>query len=496
MMNTPGPADVDNQLRLLIRSGDLAKALQMAQQILQNDPNHPQASLTVAQVRHAQGLYPLAADAALHALKFRPDNEEIEIFLARVYSNLGKSQQSLEWCDRVLVKSPSSTAAREIQANVLERNGDWQGGLTALESINKNTKSPQLNWLTARCLLQSDDREAALKAINEGLSLPNMKKPNNAHIRARLLLQRAKILDGMGQYDSAFLDAKTAKTLIDVTFDQDQYVAEIDQLIETFSAEQLQRKDGHIDSECSHVFIAGMPRSGTTLVEQILDAHPDATGVGEAKEIDMLARSLQKLLGSWSPWPKCARGIGPEDRKKMVANYENSLARHGYASPSTFINKNLKNVRLLGFIAMLFPNSKIVFTRRDPRDVGISCLMGNFSPLVHPELMDLDRIAMAIEQNDRLIEHWKAVLPMPWIEVNYEEVVADKDRMTRELVEFCGLPWDDRCLNFYDSGRTVMTLSYDQVNKPIYDTSAGRYRHYESHIGPLSGLAKESNGNT
>ncbi|MDG1838828.1 MAG: sulfotransferase [Phycisphaerales bacterium] len=432
----------------------------------------------------------------MHALKFRPDDEEIEICLARVYSSLGKSQQSLEWCDRVLVKSPSSTAAREIKANVLERKGDWQGGLAALESINENTKSPQLNWLTARCLLQSDDREAALKTIDEGLSLPNMEHPNNAAIRARLLLQRAKIFDGMDQYDSAFLDAQTAKKLIDVPFDQDLYVSEIDQLIETFSAEQLQRKDGHIGSECSHVFIAGMPRSGTTLVEQILDSHPDATGVGEAKEIDILARSLQKLIGSWSPWPKCARDIGPEDGKKMLASYEDSLARHGYALPSTFINKNLKNVRLLGLIAMLFPHSKIVFTRRDPRDVGISCLMGNFSPRVHPELMDLDRIAMAIEQNDRLIEHWKTVLPMPWIEINYEDVVADKNRMTRDVVEFCGLPWDDRCLEFYDSGRTVMTLSYDQVNKPIYNTSVGRYRNYESHIDPLMALAKQSNGNT
>ena len=140
---------------------------------------------------------------------------------------------------------------------------------------------------------------------------------------------------------------------------------------------------------------------------------------------------------------------------------------------------------------MLFPNAKVIFTHRDPRDVGVSCFLGNFSSHVHPELQTVEHVALAIEQHQRLMDHWKSVLNLQWMDVQYEDMIKDQERVTREIVEFCDLPWDDRCLQSHKSGRTVMTLSYDQVNKPMYTTSIGRYRNYEKHIAALMPLANE-----
>ena len=174
-----------------------------------------------------------------------------------------------------------------------------------------------------------------------------------------------------------------------------------------------------------------------------------------------------------------------QQRQQLSRSYEQALIGYGFDSNGLFVNKNLLNLKFLGLIAMLFPGSKVVFTHRDPRDTGLSCFLGNFSTRMHPELQSIEHIQLAIEQNRRLIDHWKSELPLEWMDVEYADMINDQDRVSRSLVEFAGLPWDDRCLAFYESGRTVMTLSYDQVNKPIYSSSLGRYRNYESHLGPL-----------
>ena len=172
-------------------------------------------------------------------------------------------------------------------------------------------------------------------------------------------------------------------------------------------------------------------------------------------------------------------------RQQLSQSYEQAILGYGFKPGGLFVNKHLLNLKFLGLIAMLFPKAKVVFTHRDPRDMGLSCFLGNFSSRMHPELQSVESIALAVEQNQRLLDHWKSELPIEWMDVDYADMIHDQDRVSRSLIELAGLPWDDRCLSFYDSGRTVMTLSYDQVNKPIYSSSLGRYKNYESHLGPL-----------
>ena len=484
-MNNQIPNDIGDQLKSLFQSRDFPKTLQLALTVIKHEPKHAQANITIAKLKLIQGLYQEAGNAAHIALEALPESGEVQLLLAKIYSQLGQSDKSLHWCNKFISKNPMSHEGWQQHANVLERIGDLKNALISLNKSKEISANPILNWLAARCLTGSGDHKEAISEIDEGLSFFGMENPTNNPIRSKLLLQRAKILDRLKQYEEAYQNANTAKKLVAVVFDQGEYVNKIDEIIEVFSSTRLQRLQNYTESKKPHIFIVGMPRSGTTLVEQILDAHPDATGVGEFKGIDQFSRSLQKNMGSWASWPKCATDLSAPLCENLVKHYEKSLLDHNYPETSTFVNKNLKNMQLLGLIAILFPNSKVIFTHRDTRDVGISCFMGSFSPQVHPELMSMENIGLMIKQFERLREHWKSVLPLEYLDIKYEDIIFNQESTTRKMIDFCGLPWDNKCLEFYKSKRTVMTLSYDQVNKPIYSSSIGRYLNYKDYIDPL-----------
>ena len=481
------PPQIDAQLQSAYQSGNLGQALQLAEQVLQHDPAHPEANLTKAKVRYRQGLHNDAEAAARAALDARPEHAPTMVLLADIEGRRGRTSLAMEWNDRILAADPGAVTALYQRAILLERSGDWSAALEALDRPELALPDPHRQLLRARCQHASGETDAAITTLDDALGTWGMDSPRNVPLRTRLLLMRAKCLDAVGRYEEAFADARTANELVPSGFNAEAFEAQVDQIIELFTVERCAAGDGPL----RHVFIAGMPRSGTTLVEQILDAHPSATGVGEAKEFMAYASNLQKMLGAWAPFPACIDGLNAEARDQLASRYESDLAQHGFDIPGLAVNKNLANLKLAGFIAMVLPDARFIFTTRDPRDTGISCFMGNFSSRLHPELQDIGHIALAIQQHERLRNHWKTVLGDRWIEVGYEDLVADQENRTRSLLEFCGLPWDERCLRFHENERTVMTLSYDQVNKPMYASSTGRYRNYESHIGPLLELVED-----
>ncbi|MAT82634.1 MAG: hypothetical protein CMJ29_13440 [Phycisphaerae bacterium] len=488
MLNDPSSGNIDAQLQSALASGDLGRALQMAMSIVQQQPEHVEANLAIAKIRLRQGLWSEAEAATRVVLNARPEDDSILIMMANIHGARGQTESGIECCDQVLKRNPGATGALVTRAQLLERSGDVVEAIKALDRPEVPDADPVAGMLRARCLIQQKQHTKAVEVLDECLSSWSLEAPAAAGQRARLLLLKAKAHDAIGQYDDAFAEATAAKQLTPVPFDPSAYVAEVDQLIQTFTADQIQPLPEYAASEAQHVFIAGMPRSGTTLVEQILDAHPEAVGVGEAKELHICASRLQNIIGAWTPWPSCVNGLTADLRRQLAASYEHALLQHGFESSNCYVNKHLYNLRLLGLIAMLFPNAKVIFTHRNPRDVGVSCYLGNFSSHVHPELQTVEHVALAIEQHQRLMDHWKSVLNLQWMDVQYEEMIRDQEKMTRDIVEFCGLPWDDRCLRSHESGRTVMTLSYDQVNKPMYTTSIDRYRNYEKHIPSLMAI--------
>ena len=221
-----------------------------------------------------------------------------------------------------------------------------------------------------------------------------------------------------------------------------------------------------------------MPRSGTTLVQQIAAGHPLVHGAGELQAVSQIATELggadlDAAVARWNP-----------DSIKQAANRHLDRLQSLNSNASRIIDKTPGNLHLLGLIALLFPFARVILCRRDPRNTCLSCYFQAFAGGATFS-SDLRHCGHYQLENDRLMDHWIRVRPLVMLEVQYEKVVADLESQSRRLIDFLGLPWDSACLEFHRAKTTVLTPSVWQVRQPIYQRSVGRWRHYERHLGPL-----------
>ncbi|MEM1330622.1 MAG: sulfotransferase [Planctomycetota bacterium] len=486
----PEPADVPTPkpagARALeaLTAGNLQAAQQLAAQALQANKADPDALTVIGRIRLFQGQLATAEQVATAALQTAPTHHGARMLSAYILAQRGDTEASVRLTDALLSDHPGDREALEHKAATLERAGRRDEALAALGNLGQE-RTPAARITEARSQVSGGDPTAALATIDSTLADDEATPRRQYHLH----MLRAKALDKLERYDEAFAAADAGNRLaMPQPFDTKGIAARVDAVIATFSEELFAKLPRATTAQRSHVFIAGFPRTGTTLVEQILDAHPDAAGVGEAKELEILASRLQQAMNAFVAYPACAQYLTQPQVDQLALGYEQGIEGQGMAAAQTLVNKNLNNLVHLGMAALLFPGSKVIFTDRDPRDTGISCFMGTFRPESMPHLFAIDTIADAMAEFKRLAQHWKRVLPLEHITVRYEDLVRDCDAQTRAIVEHAGLPWDDRCLRFFESGRTVMTLAYDQVNRPIYDSSVGRHTHYAAHVGPLAAL--------
>jgi hypothetical protein len=277
------------------------------------------------------------------------------------------------------------------------------------------------------------------------------------------LFLRAKALDRAGRHDEAWESAMRAQASRAVAFDPDELVRDTDRTIAWWTPERIAEigDSGLVDPTA--VFVAGMPRSGTSLVDQIIDAHPEAKGVGELESVER--------------WAEAAALSAPADHGRVARNYLDEIRRLAPGAKRV-VNKALGNTRVLGHLARLFPSTRIVHVVRDPRDVAVSCAMGAFGAARYPWTTRPDWVAVAWRENERLMRHWRRVLRVPIHTLAFEALATEGEPRIREMVGFLGLPWDDRVMRFHESRRTVRTLSYDQVSRPLTSAPVGRWRRY------------------
>ena len=294
--------------------------------------------------------------------------------------------------------------------------------------------------------------------------------------------------DSLGEYAAAgdhWVAANRLRRAQDGAFEREVFAAQIDAAIATFTPALLEGFRGSALPDERPVFVVGMPRSGTTLVEQIISAHPQAHGCGELTGIVAIADGLPNQTGL--RWPQDAARVDVDVLRAHAADFLR-LAAHAVPadvhSPDVrrLVDKQPYNFLHIGLIAMLFADARIVWCRRDPRDIALSIFSESFAPSA-AYATDLDDIAFVIAQQQRLMHHWQSVSPLPIIEMQYETVVVDTETQVRRLIEYVGLPWDPRCLDFHASGRSVQTLSRWQVRQPVHTRSVGRWRHYPQWFG-------------
>jgi hypothetical protein len=251
-------------------------------------------------------------------------------------------------------------------------------------------------------------------------------------------------------------------------------------LTAAFDADLLRRHAGEGDPSAKPVFIVGMPRSGTSLAEQILASHPEVFGAGELNDFEQEAAKLAQSAGDGSP----AAFVEAGRMRTLGSAYLARLVAHA-PKADKLVDKMPSNFRFLGLIRLALPNARVIHMRRDPIDTCLSCFSKRFFGQL-PWSYDLAELGRYYRAYEASMAHWRTALPERFmIEVRYEDLVADLEGQTRRMLAHIGLDWDPRCLDFHTTERTVCTASAAQVRQPIYRTSIERWRAYEGRLGPL-----------
>lgn len=296
-----------------------------------------------------------------------------------------------------------------------------------------------------------------------------------------------KFLDDVGDYPNAFEHYRLGNQFANKPFDSNEFRQQIKDTLYVFSRDLVAaHADDGLPTQ-QPVFVVGMPRSGTSLVEQILASHSGVYGAGELNDMKFTVRLASQISQIRQPYPESVRGLTRPAIQRLAADY---LERTAAVTPGSFdrvVDKHPLNFQFVGLILLMFPNARIIHTVRHPLDTCLSCFFQNFTKGQHYSF-DLIKLAHFYNDYRRMMEHFEMLFPDNIMKVSYEEVTEDQEAQTRRLLEFCGLPFEDACLDFHKTRRVVKTASFLQVRKPIYNSSKGRWRNYIPQLETVAGI--------
>ena len=324
--------------------------------------------------------------------------------------------------------------------------------------------------------------EKDLARLQEALTVSDLETKQVIQLHFSL----GKIFDERNEYEKAFKYFQKGNELhrSSYQYDVNEFEHLVSRLIDTFSEDYLGNRavSGKVNSELP-VFIVGMPRSGTTLTEQILASHPEVFGAGELGDISRISHEWAKKHEDNGDYLDCILHLQAPETEKIAIDYLSRI--RALASDALRVTDKMPhNFLHIGLIATLFPRARIIHCKRDPLDTCLSIYTQKFTSL-HPYAYDLTELGQYYRQYQRLMAHWESVLPGRNFTIQYEELTESPEATCRRLIEYIGLPWDNRCLHFHETERPVKTASQWQVRQPVYKQSVGRWRHYETWLGPL-----------
>jgi Flp pilus assembly protein TadD len=462
-------------LAQLTRYGEAEAELRRA---IDLKPGYPEAHFNLAGVLQATGRFNESEMPLRRALKLKPTYLDARISLGMnsvLVGRLGEARECYEKVLRVAPRNPQALVGigqiESLEGRLTEAEAAFR---RALESEPRASYAwAALVWLRRMTPADSQWVKRAEEIAAGGL---------NAVDEATLRFAIGKYYDDLGDFGRAFGSYQRANQLYKLraeSYDREAHTRFVDDLVRARTRETIAAASaGGSDSE-RPVFVLGMPRSGTSLVEQIIASHPQAHGAGELDFWQNVVRRHEtEFRESLLTEPM---------RRKLAQDYLRQLARHS-GSALRVVDKAPFNANYLGIIHATFPRARIIYLQRDPIDTCLSCYFQQFPPFLNWS-MDLADLEHYYRDSHRLAAHWHRVLPPGTIlDVPYAELTADQEKWTRRILEFIGLPWDERCLEFYKTPRVVHTASVWQVRQKIYRTSVERWRNYERFIGPLRAL--------
>jgi len=461
-------------------NGNTSQACHDYQKALELNPGNIDALCGYAAALSELGKHENALQQIEHALKLEPGNHDTLIQQAVIYGALGEAEKALQCCDIVFKESPDNEQAASVAANMYEIQGDVQRAFTYIEPfLNKDTSSISVGLCYSAIAEKIDRTEDATRYLQNMLQQKNI----NAADISKIHFALGRTYDKAGEYDKAFYHYKNGNDLVRPQFNITYFRDELEREMQAFSKGFTTDMPASLEQSSRPIFIVGMPRSGTSLVEQIIASHSTVFGAGELMQITRLSESLPNRLGSNLKYPECLSVTNEKTMTQLSHAYLDYLSELN-ANAEHVTDKLPGNYMNLGLIQQLFPNSKIIHCKRNPLDTCLSCYFQNFSRNI-PWSYNLRDLGLVHNEYIRLMEHWNEVLEIPVLDVNYETLTTNQEETTRKILEFLKLEWEDQCLEFHKNKRLVWTASYNQVRNAMYNKSVERWKNYEKHLGPL-----------
>ncbi len=442
-------------------------------------PLNPYFHFSLAETYQKLGEQHLAVRHLERSCELKPDLMEALYALGRAYVTIDKAEMALPLYQKALKIDGNDPLVRTGLASALASLGRMDEAAVYLkEAIDRRLDMPAAYNSLANTRKFTEE-PAELASILHELANPELA----ADAAKQLHYAAGKVLNDLGRHGEAMEHYQKANKAAGYEFDLDSYRSWVDSMIDLFSPQMLATKAGYGNPSEVPVFVVGMPRSGTTLTEQICASHPDVHGAGELSKLRRVANGLG-LSNRSAGTVQGAIASLTADLSKMLADEHLSYLRQRDPAALRIVDKMPHNFELIGLIGILFPNARIIHCRRDAIDNCLSCFVLNLNE-GHSYSADLRTLGLYYREYDRLMRHWERVFPGRIFESRYETLVADQEAQSRRLIDHLGLPWDDACLRFFEKDRSVVTFSRWQVRQPIYKSSVKRWKNYEGSIQPL-----------
>jgi len=465
----------------LLKMGNLQEALQHQLEAARLDPEYAEAHLGAGTALSMMGSQMEAVEHIRTAIRLKPDFLYAYLTLAATLLTLGDPDEAESLCEQALALDPGNIETISLATTIDQHRGNIDRAHERLKPlIEAGTREVNVALAYSTICSSLDEPDAGIEFMESFLQ---QEHGITATGKRNLHFNLGKLYDKQKTYDKAFEHYRLGNALKNVQFDSAQHSVEIDAIIALHTRKLLDSlPHASVYSE-RPVFVIGMPRSGTSLVEQILASHPDVFGAGELPDIIQLSNMLGSLTAPGHGYPHYLPELTHAHINTAAQQYLDHLADLS-ADEARVIDKMPGNFMFLGLIELLFPGARIIHCRRNPLDTCLSCYFQDFSRS-HPYSYDLANLGAFYRDYERLMQHWHEVIQLPIIDIQYEDMIADQETGSRRIIEFCDLPWDDRCLQFHKTQRYVATASYDQVRRPLYKSSVSRWKNYAEFIGPL-----------
>ena len=412
------------------------------------------------------------------ALKLKPTHVDAQCSLGLTLALRGRLHEASECFAKVLRVAPRSVEALAGTARIAEVQGRFEEAEAAYRRVLEVAPNNSGAWAALVQMRKMTSADGDWLAGAEKAAAAGLPPFEESDLRYAI----GKYYNDVGEFGRAFRSYQRANELHKTAaepYDRNAHTQLVDELIRVYTPESLAAANQAASDSQRPVFVVGMPRSGTSLVEQIIASHPAARGAGE---LDYWADAFHKHGNTL-----CREPPADSLAKKLAAGYLRTLEQHS-PQAARVVDKTPFNADLMGIIHRVFPRARFIYLRRDPIDSCLSCYFHQL-PATLNFCMDLEDLAHYYRQHHRLVAHWRQALPPGvLLDVPYEELTADQEAWTRRIVDFLGLEWDPQCLDFHRTNRAVVTASYWQVRQKIYRSSVGRWRNYQKFIGPLLSL--------